>query len=293
MTTTRYFIARLGQAFGIFRRSQRMGEAASEMHLLREAETQLGMAVWENVAAIENLSIEYWNLRKLVKDREMVIDRLAQCEKRLATAHKERSDFLNTTPPMQQELQEQRLAVILQLEQFSLQRDTIVSKAREIRRIYDGLKIKLEFLTKQTDPPTPLTEDLDQVKHRLDELKHQFIELKNQRSQVGDTFNETENKLDQIDAKLEIIKKESYSKASLAFQAIGEVNKDVSTLRAELGVLDTRMRQLYSEIGRYVSRKAFTDAHCAKTVQAHHGLIDVMRALRRSVALNHRLSGMY
>ena len=64
-------------------------------------------------------------------------------------------------------------------------------------------------------------------------------------------------------------------------------------LRAELGLLDTRIRQLHGEIGRYVSRHSFNDKNCALTVQAHRGLVEVMRALRRSVALNHRLGNSY
>jgi chromosome segregation ATPase len=292
MTTTRYFIARLAQAFGIFRRSQRMGEAASEMHLLREAETQLGMAVWENVASIEHLSIEYWNLRKLVSDRADVLEHLAKCEKQLETAHAERSTFLNTSPPMQQGLLDQRLAVLVKLEELSRQRDDIVAQARDIRRIHDGLKIKLEFLNNARDSPTPPTADIEQVKLRLAELRLQFVNLKDERTRVGSEIDATDEQLDRLEAELEIIKKAGYAQASRAFQAIGEANKELSTLRAELGVLDTRMSQLYGEIGRYVSRKAFTDAYCAKTVKAHHGLLDVMRALRRSVALNHRLTGM-
>ena len=35
---------------------------------------------------------------------------------------------------------------------------------------------------------------------------------------------------------------------------IGEGNKEISILRAESGLIDTQMRQLYAEIGRYVSR---------------------------------------
>ncbi|MEI6675402.1 MAG: hypothetical protein WCO57_09515 [Verrucomicrobiota bacterium] len=292
MTTTRYFIARLAQAFGVFRRSQRMGDAASEMQLLRQAETQLGMAIWQDVASIEKLSIEYWNLRKLVKDRELVVTRLAHCEQQLEDAHKERSNILNTQPPMQQGLQEERLVALNKLEQLTHKRDEIVIKARDIRRIYDGLKIKLEFLHQENSLPSQPSEDLDKVKHRLSELKQQFIELKNERSQVGEEIEEADGQLDQVDTKIEEIRQKGYAQASRTFQAIGETNREVSTLRAELSVLDTRMRQLYSEIGRYVSRKAFTDAPCAKAANPHHSLVDVMRALRRSVALNHRLSGI-
>jgi hypothetical protein len=65
----------------------------------------------------------------------------------------------------------------------------------------------------------------------------------------------------------------------------------MSFLRAESGVLDTQMRQLYAEIGRYVSRHAKHNTACAEAASSHQGLVDVMRALRRSIALNHRLAG--
>ena len=79
MTTSRYLIARIGLAFGIQRRQRRMAEAASETHLLREAEQILGERIWENVEAVEELGIEYWNLRRLYAERERLrkeIDRL-------------------------------------------------------------------------------------------------------------------------------------------------------------------------------------------------------------------------
>jgi hypothetical protein len=51
------------------------------------------------------------------------------------------------------------------------------------------------------------------------------------------------------------------------------------------------MRQLYAEIGRYVSRNASHNPACAGAAASNRGLVDVMRALRRSIALNHRLAG--
>jgi predicted nucleic acid-binding Zn-ribbon protein len=292
MTTTRYFIARVAQAFGIFRRNQRMGAAASEMHLLREAEAHLGMAVWEKVDSIERLSIEYWNLRKLIKDRERVIIQLAHCENQLETTHKERADLLSASPTPQSGLYDERLAVISALEELTQQRDHIVTEARDVRRIYDGLKIKIEVLTKEQSASPQRAAEFEKVKQRLAELKQQFVALKDQRTAVGVKIDEGDKQLDQIDHSIGIFKNERRMQASETFKAIGEANREISILRAELGLLDTRIRQIHGEIGRYVSRHSFNDTHCAETVKSHRGLVEVMRALRRSVALNHRLGGM-
>jgi hypothetical protein len=75
-----------------------MADAASEMHLLREAEAYLGAAIWEKVENIEALSVEYWNLRKLIKERDDVRNKLLSCQQRLDRAHEERAALLNSVP---------------------------------------------------------------------------------------------------------------------------------------------------------------------------------------------------
>lgn len=291
MTTTRYLIARFAQAFGFIRKGQRMSDAASEMHLLREAEAYLGSAIWEKVENIEALSVEYWNLRKLIKERDEVRRRLGQCQELLDRAHEERANLLNATPETNQELMDERAALLGELEQLTLKRDRIVADAREVRRTYVGLKMKLEVLSNDAGGAGGRSEELTQVRSRLMELKERFNVLKQQRVEVGELIEQGDAQLDIVDQKLREQRQERRVRASEAFQVIGEGNKEISILRAESGVLDTQMRQLYAEIGRYVSRHASHDPACATAAASHHGLVDVMRALRRSIALNHKLAG--
>ena len=290
MTSTRYFIARFAQAFGYFRRSQRLGDAASEMHLLREAEAHLGAAVWENVEGIEALSVEYWNLRKLVKERDLIQTKLATCQANLEKAHEDRANLLNSTPEFHQELFAQRSALLTELEQITRQRDQIVAEAREVRRTYVGLKMKLEVLGKESSGAAEERETLIKVRDRLVELKSRFAELKQDRIRIGQQIEAGDAKVDLVDEKIQAHRQDRRNQASDAFQVIGECNREISVLRAESGLLDTQMRQLYGEIGRYVSRHASHDPVCAAAAATHHGLVDVMRTLRRSIALNHRLA---
>lgn len=291
MTSSRYLIARLAQAFGYFRKNQRMADAASEMHLLREAEAQLGAAIWEKVEGIEELSVEYWNLRKFIKERDRVRVQLAQCQERLDLAHEERATVLNTNPEMHRELFEERIALLTELEKLALARDAIVAEAREIRRGYEGLKMKLEVLTHEAAGTDSKKQEIELVRSRLAELKGKFADLKQARIDIGNQIEEGDAKVDIVDEKLNEKKMARRVHASEAFQIIGDGNKEISLLRAESGLLDTQMRQLYAEIGRFVSRHANQDAACAAATAGHHGLVDVMRALRRSIALNHRLAG--
>lgn len=291
MTPSRYFVARVAQAFGYVRRAQRMGDAASEMHLLREAEAQLGAMIWENVENIEELSVEYWNLRKLIKERQEVRAKLEICHGKLTEAHEERAEILNSTPEINQELLDKRMVLLSELEHLSHERDRIVMDAREVRRSYVGLKMKLEVLANEgADSPANQAE-IAKAKTRLVELREKFSALKQERIRIGHLIDEGDAKVDAVDEKLKEEKQQRRLQASEAFEMIGEGNKELSILRAESGVVDTQMRQLYAEIGRYVSRNTKRNSACAAAAASHHGLVDVMRALRRSVALNHRLAG--
>lgn len=290
MTSTQYLIARFAQAFGYFRKSHRLSDAASEMHLLREAEAHLGAAIWENVENIEDLSVEYWNLRKLIKERDIIHAKLAACQETLDQAHENRATLLNSTPETQQALFEQRQNLLAELEQLTYQRDQIVTDAREIRRAYVGLKMKLEVLTHEAADAAPNPEEIRKVKERLLDLKSRFAQLKQQRLIIAESIEAGDAKVDAVDLKINDHKQERRGHASAAFQVIGEGNREISSMRAECGLLDTRIRQLYAEIGRYISRHASRDPACAKASASHRGLVDVMRALRRSIALNHRLA---
>ena len=291
MTSSRYLIARVAQAFGYVRRAQRMADAASEMHLLREAEAYLGEAIWEKVENIDKLSVEYWNLRKLVKEQDAVKGKIAECQARLDKAHEARANLLNSIPEENQELLEKRVALLTELEALASKRDHIVASAREIRRAYIGMKTKLEVLANESAGKTASQEEIARVKKELIALKQRFAELKQERIEVGRLIEEGDDKVDKVEGLLREERSKRREMASAAFQVIGEGNKEISLLRAESGLLETQMRQLFAEIGRYISRYSHQDPQCASVIGSHRGLVDVMRALRRSVALNHRLAG--
>ncbi len=291
MTSSRYYIARFAQAFGYFRKNQRMADAAGEMHLLREAEAYLGAAIWENVENIAELSVEYWNLRKFIKEREIVREKLDACQAKLDLAHEEREVVLSKNPEIQQDLIDERIALLVELEHLAGQRDEVIANAREVRRAYDGLKMKFQVLTKEASDSPSQQEEIEKVKAELIHLKAKFSALKDERIRIGQKIEADDAKVDQVEEQLNEKKKNRRIYASEAFQVIGDSNKEMSVLRAEWGVLETQMRQLYAEVGRYVSRNAFHNAPCAEAAASQKGLVVVMRAIRRSIALNHRLAG--
>ena len=268
-----------------------MADAATEMHLLRDAEAFLGAAVWRQIQSIEKLSVEYWNLRKLVKERDIILKKIEEKEQLLEKAHNERAQVLNTIPEENQELIDQRIALLKDLEALAVERDRVIGDARDIRRLYVGLKMKLEVLNEEPGDKDSRQEEILKVEARLEELRQQFEDLKKQRQLIGEKIERGDLKIDQYDEDLKKERAKRRELASSAFQAIGEGNRQISLLRAQHGEIETQMHQIYGLIGRYVSRNTANDPNCASAAHAYRSLVDVMRALRRSVALNHRLAG--
>jgi chromosome segregation ATPase len=288
MTPAKFFVARVAQAFGIHRKNKRMSDAANEMHLLRDAETVLGAAVWERVEKIEELSVEYWNLRRLVKERDEIRARVAVCHEQLEIAHGERASLLNSQSEPQQDLLAERQSIMNKLEGLARERDEVVARAREVRRTYDGLKMKLEVLGKESPNANA---ELDGVREKLEGLKSKFAELKQQRSKVAEAIEKGDVELDAMDDKLAEHRQMRREQASGAFQIIGEANREISTHRAELGLIETQISQLYSEVGRYISRNRRRNPACDEVSKEHRALVEIMRCLRSSVSMNHRLAG--
>lgn len=294
MTRTRYFLARVAQAFGFNRRNVRMSEAAAEMHLLREAEAVLGASIWKQVEPIEALSVEYWNLRKLIKEREEIRQKIQESMALVDAAHRERAELLSATPEGSEELLAKRVELLASLEQYAKDRDAVVAEAREVRRAHVGLKMKLEVLIQEASehPDSPEKQaEIAKVKEQLHRLRDRFAHLKDERVRIGHLIEDGDAKIDEVDAKLQEQRQARRAQASDSFQVIGDINKQLSAYRAESALLDTKMRQLHAEIGRYISRHALHQTDCAKAAGDQRGLVDVMRALRRSIALNHRLAG--
>lgn len=290
MTPTRYFIARVGQAFGIHRRNKRLAEGAFELHLLREAEEVLGREVWDQVEDIDELSVEYWTLRKLTREREELTLQLQNAEESLNNAHSERVTILNGTTDAQRHTLQRREEIIEEIEHASFRRDEVVAQGREIRRQYDGQKLKIEVLQVQ-GAPHEVNGHIDGARKQMATLKEEFTHLRMQREQIARELTELEQSLGKLDQEVELHRKRRREEADHTFVIIGNANRDISASRAELGLIETRERQLFGEIGRFVSRHSPTNAKAARSVRNHRGLVEIMAALRTSIQLNYRLGG--
>jgi chromosome segregation ATPase len=289
MTSFRYFLARITHTLGIHRRSQRMSDAASETHLLRDAETYLGAMIWKNVENIEPLSAGYWNLRKLTQEKEALASGISACQEKLTKAHEHRASTLSSLSGPLQSLAAEKAELAAQLEELSERRNEIVAAAIEIRKTYDGLKVKAEVLSNQ---PAGSHSERDRLAESMNQLKERFAELKAERTLISEKIITGDLATRDLDVRILSHKTSQHENATKTIHLIGDTTKEISSLRADCGTIDTRMTQLHVEIGKHVSRNFLADPACAEAARDHRRLVSVLHALRKSITLNYRLAEM-
>ena len=286
MTRSRYLLARVAHAFGISRRSRRLSDAATESHLLKEAELVLGRRIWKAVEEVEQLGIEYWNLRRLTAKRAELLEAMKMAEEQLDSAHEQRAEVLGAKSARQQELEAKRSALLEELETLARKRDAVVARAREVRRLYDGLKTKIEVLSQESGGEVGA---MDKSRLRMNELRGQFDELKVERDAIAAEIRGKDEEMNVLEGQIAAERSQQREEASESFHVIGDANRKISSTKAELGVIETKMQQLYGEIGRHVSLHFRSDSHCRDAVASQLPLVEVMTALRKSIVLNQRL----
>jgi len=287
MTPTSYYIASIARSFGFQRRNKRLADASTEMGLLREAEFQLGLHLWEKIEPIEDLSVEYWNLRKLTVEQKQTRAKIDELNAAVESLMVQRSTILNEVSQEQREFETKRSNFLLYLEELAYERDSLILRAKEIRRAHEGMLTKIEVLKSDGQPP----EEIAKVEVAIENLKSEFRSLKIRRQEMAKEIEEGDRLIDVIDSKLVEFKQEKRDRASVVFQQMGVINRDLSLIRSEIGTIETQIHHLQSEVGRYLSRYTKRNPLCAKVASEQRTMVEVMRLLRISIAMNNKLAG--
>jgi chromosome segregation ATPase len=286
MTPSSYFTALVAKSFGLDRRNKRLTDASQEMSILREAEYYLGISVWEDIDQVSELSVEYWSLRKHTKEIESLRERQIVLNQELSELYLQRNDILKQTSDEERALEEEKDQMMERLLNLTEERDEIVRQARDLRRAHEAILTKIEVLK-----GFPSSDDsISASREKEEELKSQFRELRKKRQDIANAIVSGDAEFDQHEAKLQKIKDAKKQQAAEIFHRISELNRELSSIRSSSGAIEVQIRQLLSEVGRYISRFDIKDPACAKVARKEKTMVAVMRMLRQSISMNHKLA---
>lgn len=286
MTPSKYFFLCIASRFGYLRKSVRLADATNEALLLKEAETFLGAAIWRHAESVQALSMEYWNLRKFTNERETLSKEILNLQGKFNATYEEPSAGQESITESLQELTNEREKALHHLNNLILERERIIAKAHDVRRNYDGLKIKQDVLQKEGDNLA----EIQNTSARITEIRNEFEALKQARDKIAQDIAAANARIQEMDTRIGGRKKSGKSASDAASEFIGDANQQISARQAQLNSLNTQIRQLHGDIGHYISLNYPSDTKCKKVGEDHRGLIEVMAALRRSIQFNWKLA---
>lgn len=287
MTRSRYYVALALQSFGLYRKQKRMMDAASELHLLQDGEEILGALCWQNVENIEDLSLEYWQLRKLNRRCDELMAKIKDAEELLDRSHSERTEMNDLSLSGQPELLDELAKLERTKETLTGERNDIIVEATAVKRRYEGLKMKVAVL--KEEEKTESTGYLDSKK-KLELLRKNFDKLKERRLVVAESLEAHEQELEAHKKRISSSKEGSQGILMETYSLIGRANRDLTKLRAELASENEESSKLHRAIGRYLCGNHSTNSECQQASKEYRQLVVQLILVRESVNLNQKLA---
>ena len=285
MTHLRYGIASILQSFGLHRKLKRMTDAAYELHLMQEGEEFLGALCWPGAEYIEDISMEYWNIRRIESERLSLEKKIQESNEVLHAAHLARTSVTDRSKNISQELYGAREKLFDSLEELNLRRDEAMSIAQQIKRRFEALKTKATVLKEEAG-------DQDEAylatRSTLHELRAQFKDYKIDLKKIDAEIDSQQEKLANVQESIDTKLKGNKNEASETFGQISATNREITKSKAKLGISVEEHAKLCREVGRYLNLNA-EKPECKKACLEHRGLLDQIRLLRNSIQWNKRL----
>lgn len=287
MNRFQFILRRMVARFGLVAPRHYLRTATEESLMLKEAEVLLGKIAWRELESVEELTNEYWRIRQL--DTEQVKLEAKLEEARIAmTKVQEDADapetiFTAQLEEVQARLENERNNLATKLK--SLQ--SIIQETEQVRKKFNGLKLKLTVLKCEDTSETELAKvraDLQSTKQTYADLARDVENLRGEIALQEEKVNGIETEEDGLRSRL------SHRERNLT-RNISDVSRRLIENNARMGVLESEKAELFTTIGRTLRSGAMGESEAYRNVlQKFHPIITRARNLAKSIEFNRRLA---
>lgn len=285
MTIGYYLISSFLQHFGVRRKSKRMTDAAFETHLMQDGEEILGAYCWEKIEHIEELSMQYWSLRRLKRAEKSILSQINDAEKILASAQKQRASEVDHSIELGETFLGEQATILESIEELSKDRDLIIAEAAKTKKRHSALKMKVKVL--QEEDEAHESSEIHEARNELAALRKFFATDKTRLDLIEVKLEQQNDQLNKIKGKIDLASG-PLSGASEVFSTISQANRDITKHRADLGLVQEEQATLFHEVGRFLNINSMR-IDCREACQDHRGIQEQTRLLRQSIDLNQKL----
>lgn len=281
-----YIVRRVLWQFGLKRAKKRWEVANRELQILKEAEDLLGKVAWREAGEVEELTGEFWQLRNIENQEEKLTAELEAVRRENEALEDKIFDVTDDLHDEVDALVAKREKVAEEVDRYLQEIEDIRELAAEIRRRFEGYKVKYRVLKEQGDDSA----QLEEIQSILQELRDEFNQRKEQTLERNQQVERIEARLLEIDEEIQGKRAEISRRTAKVSIAIGENSKRLADLMAQLGAFERERKDLQSKIGLYLSANPDTTPATRKATERHMDLISKINYFRKSIQYNQRLA---
>jgi len=290
MTSTQFFFANILKKLGVQRTQKRLLDAADEVHLLKEAQEELGKNVWPKLKDEPKYKNTISEIERLLDEKETLSEQGELLKKQEENLREQQTNNFHSPSPSDvdsethiQFRQEQSRVNGLKSELASIK-----SEALRIRREYDKTKSHLANIKASGETDIDIITAQEQ---QMLSYKETFSELKLQKTELDQELNKAQVVLNKLSHTVKNSHNVKHDSKVEQFKVLGEKNKEISTILSRIGIIDNKIGTLFGDLGKHISLESLEDSNSKKLIKGQFGLCKIMSALRKSINYNHILGG--
>ncbi len=281
-----YVYRRVLWQFGIKRAKKRWEVANRELQLLKEAEDLLGRVAWRDADEVDELTGEYWQLKNIESQEEQLNAEIERLENENEELEDQIFDITDDIHDQIDKLVDQRNEIAEEVDTYLLEIEEIREDAAEIRRRFEGHKVKYKVLKEQGDNP----DELERIQQILESMREEFNAHKEQTIERNQLIEKVEERLLKVDETIHDKRQEIGVRTAKISQKIGENSKNLADMMAKLGAYERERGELQSKIGLFLSANPQTTPGLKKATKKHMDLVSKINYFRKSIQYNQRLA---
>lgn len=245
MTSIGFIVRRLLKSIGVCNKQNYDITASRLVYLLSEKEETLGCNSWEDTREILQLSENYWGLKGLFHEQENL-----EMEAKII---RDQNDHLtHETDGLTAESESSMISVSTKrnnLIQKSIELNNEIKSEEEHCETSKNQFIALSINLKKND----VTEEALDTQNNIEHLKDKYTQGRKKIGTLKLRVKENDLKIERTELKLKNLKINTRDQISVAMNKVTKSAKLVATYTAKIGSIETAKKEIYMEIGSFIS----------------------------------------
>lgn len=284
-----YHVNRVAGFFGIRRTKHLRQTMTQESMFLNEAMELLGRAAWRDSGGIDDLAVEYWQIRDVEKKQRELWDESEALRSTKEELEVRRANIDSGFGREVDVLKEKKIELMSKAIVLMREIEAAREELERVKRRFAGMRLRLKAIDEEPEAAAGL--DRHATEENIESARTDYADRQKSLEEKEAALKEVEKLIEENDGVLAAKKAELKQAAAEVVGEIGRVSKTLADLSAQIGSLQNEKNQLSTRVGRYLSQNIDSRSQEIRQIlHKHRALASKISYFRKSIDYQQRLA---